>query len=147
VLTTTGGHLEDVPEGVFATDFAPGSVLLAHSHAVVCHGGSLTIYQALRENVPIVGIATFHDQETNLDRVEALRWGVALKPGGWSTRDLLHGVETVCADDYQQRAQDAGEQIRTMIATSELAPFLGKLVDQWQDDSAATGVLCPPQRV
>ncbi|MBK7082387.1 MAG: hypothetical protein IPH55_17230 [Betaproteobacteria bacterium] len=72
---------------------ARGSSLLRHSHVVVCHGGSGTIYQAIAAGVPVIGIATFHDQEINLERVEAMHWGVALDPMGWRESDLLAAIE------------------------------------------------------
>ncbi len=107
VLTTTGGRFDGVPEGIFATDYAPGSALLRHSQAVICHGGSLTVYQAISEGVPIVGIPTFHDQETNMDRVTALGWGIEVRPGRWQPDDVLTAVKKVLEHEFQSSARIA----------------------------------------
>lgn len=112
VMTTTGGHLREAPEGVFACDFAPGSALLRHSDAVICHGGNLTIYQAVRERVPVVAIPTFHDQEINVDRIEALQWGVGLHPTRWKPSDLLAAVRLVSGLEYQTAVSAGSDTVR-----------------------------------
>ena len=126
VLTTTGRHATSLPKGVFAAEFAPGSALLKRSQAVVCHGGNLTIYQAIHEGVPIVGIPTWHDQEINLDRVEALGWGVQLRPFRWTPQELLKAVERVRQGDYQERAAKGRERTRTAIAESISRPLIAE---------------------
>lgn len=126
VLTTTGGRFKGVPEGIFATDYAPGSALLRHSQAVICHGGSLTVYQAISKGVPIVGIPTFHDQETNMDRVTALGWGVEVRPGGWRPDDVLAGVKRVLGDDFQATARDAQMRLLTYVSEKEAEPVFSR---------------------
>lgn len=115
VLATTGGHVENVPDGVFAADYAPGSLLLRHCNAVVCHAGSLTTYQAVQEQVPVVGIPTFHDQETNVERIEALRWGVGLHPIKWRGRDLLAAVDFVKNSEIREQVAIGSDRIRSSI--------------------------------
>lgn len=46
---------------------------------VVCHGGNGTIYQALEQGRPIIGIPTIPDQDFNMRRVEALGVGINIK--------------------------------------------------------------------
>ncbi len=119
VMTTTGRHVHAAPAGVYAVPYARGSELLRRSDAVVCHGGSLTVYQAVSEGVPVVGIPTFHDQELNLDRVEALTWGVQLRPGAWRGKDLCAALERVRQPDIQAGVSRGREQIRRAINESE----------------------------
>jgi UDP:flavonoid glycosyltransferase YjiC (YdhE family) len=123
VLATTGGQVAEIPSGVFAVEYAPGSALLRHSQAVVCHGGNLTIYQAVREGVPIVGIPTFHDQELNLERVEAVGWGFGLHPTRWSADDLLSAIRKVLDPQIQERLQGARQRLIDMVSASEAAGF------------------------
>lgn len=54
-MATMGRHGE-APEGIHAVSLARGSSLLRHSHVVVCHGGSGTIYQVIAAGVPVIGI-------------------------------------------------------------------------------------------
>lgn len=80
IITTAGMVNEEkkYPDNFFVVEYAPGSKLLEKSDVVVCHGGNGTIYQAMAMGVPIIGIPTMHDQEYNLDRVEALGLGIHL---------------------------------------------------------------------
>jgi UDP:flavonoid glycosyltransferase YjiC (YdhE family) len=116
VLTTTGGQIDELPPGVFAAKYAPGSALARRSVATVCHGGSLTIYQSLAEGVPVVAIPTFHDQETNAERLEATGLGAALHPRRWTPAELVAAVERVRGDDFRNRCAGASARIREMQA-------------------------------
>ncbi len=111
VLTTTAGQVDELPPEVFAVQYAPGSVLARRSVATICHGGSLTIYQSLAEGVPVVAIPTFHDQETNAERLEATGLGWPLRPRGWTAADLLAAVDRVQGNDFRQRCGSARGQI------------------------------------
>ena len=123
VLTTTGG-LAEAPAGVFSTPFARGSILLKHSQLLVCHGGSGTIYQAVAEGVPAIGIATFHDQEINLERAQALHWGMPLDPLRWTESDLLAAVKTVLAPDYMNAVTAGRDYIQAYVMEAEQRPLL-----------------------
>ncbi|MGH7140614.1 MAG: nucleotide disphospho-sugar-binding domain-containing protein [Pirellulales bacterium] len=114
VLTTTAGQVEDLPRGVFAAKYAPGSALARRSVATVCHGGSLTIYQSLAEGVPVVAIPTFHDQETNAERLTASGLGAALHPRRWTAEDLVAAVGRAQQDQSRDRCLHAEAQIREM---------------------------------
>lgn len=123
ILTTTAG-LTSISSQVFAADFARGSELLKRSQLLVCHGGSGTIYQAASEGVPVIGIATFHDQEINLDRVEALSWGCALDPLKWKEKDLLLAIEKVQLPKYKNAIASAKKEISSFILESNRNPIL-----------------------
>ena len=116
VLTTTGGQIDDLPPGVFGATYAPGSVLARRSIATLCHGGSLTIYQSLAEGVPVVAIPTFHDQETNAERLVATGFGAALPPRRWAGEDLIAAVERVRSDEFRERCTRARTQIHEFQA-------------------------------
>jgi len=70
VILTTGSQvtpeeLGPLPENFFVKPFFPGSAVLEHCHAVICHGGNGTIYQALGAGRPLVTIPTHVDQKAN----------------------------------------------------------------------------------
>jgi MGT family glycosyltransferase len=91
VMVTTGGmHPGALPGNFLVADMAPGLALTAKADVVVCHGGNGTIYQALYNGVPVIGMPTFHDQDFNMQRVEDLGLGTALsarKIDGLQLRD------------------------------------------------------------
>lgn len=125
VLATMGRHGE-APRGVYGASFARGSALLRKSQALVCHGGSGTIYQSIAEGVPVIGIATFHDQELNLERAEALCWGVALDPLSWRREHLLSAVERVQTPAYQQAVAAGRARVREALEACQRTTLLGE---------------------
>lgn len=100
-LMTTAGMVElsHLPENFYVVDYAPGSSLLEKSDLVICHGGNGTIYQAMQQGVPIIGIPTMHDQEFNLDRVEDLGIGIHLSELQFKPEHLVEAVEKILEDN------------------------------------------------
>jgi MGT family glycosyltransferase len=82
VLMTTGRPgepLPPLPDNFFVAAFAPGSLLLARSDVVVCHGGSGTVYQALAQGVPVITFPMLWDQHWNARRQAELGVGLMLR--------------------------------------------------------------------
>jgi UDP:flavonoid glycosyltransferase YjiC (YdhE family) len=127
VLATTGGRVRGVPREIFSCDYAPGSTLLRRSQAVICHGGSLTVYQAINEGVPVVGLPTFHDQETNMDRVKALGWGVEVGPVRWNAGQLVEAVRTVTRERIQSQVRAGQKRLKRALAEFESEPLIGRV--------------------
>ena len=84
-----GAHVRDRHEALHVVSYAPGTALCKRADVVVCHAGNGTIYQSLSQGKPVVGKADFHDQEFNVQRLEALRLGVGI---GHGEGDLGHQV-------------------------------------------------------
>src|SRR5690606_2260062 len=96
---------------------APGSRLLEKSDVIVCHGGNGTIYQAMRQGVPIVGIPTMHDQEFNLDRVEDLGIGIHLSELRFRPEHLKAAVDRILGDSsYRQKTLHFQEVLKSYDA-------------------------------
>ena len=96
IMTTAGlARFAHLPSNFRAVDYAPGSLLMQKSNLVVCQGGSGTIYQAMAAGCTITGIPTMHDQEFNLDRVEALGVGRKLSDLHFRKEHLSAAVEEV----------------------------------------------------
>jgi len=107
-IMTTGGmaHIKDAPRNFFITDYAPGSKIMQKSDVVICHGGNGTIYQAMSQGVPIIGIPTHFEQEFNMQRVEDLEIGIGLSELEFKPRHLVEAVEKILAEQgYKQRTQ------------------------------------------
>jgi UDP:flavonoid glycosyltransferase YjiC (YdhE family) len=89
-----------------AVRYCPGSLLCGVASVVVCHAGNGTIYQALAHGVPVVGVPEFHDQEFNMQQVEALGLGLRARPGRRLAENVAIAVRAVLDDrTYRQRAQ------------------------------------------
>jgi UDP:flavonoid glycosyltransferase YjiC (YdhE family) len=120
VMATTCNQIDaaDIPEGCFTAPMAPASRLLRLAHVTVCHGGNGSIYQSLSRGVPVVGVPTFHDQEFNMDRVEAL--GVGVRMDERSPGAMAKAVEHVLTHSrFAGRAADLAESIATWDAPTE----------------------------
>jgi len=127
VCTTGSGDTELCPgeERFHAVRYAPGGKLCEMADVVVCHAGNGTIYQALSRGTPIVGIPEFHDQEFNMQRVEALGLGRRVSNGRHLVRDVLDAVDAVRSDSaYQQRAGEVQELIAQTDAPASAAAYI-----------------------
>jgi UDP:flavonoid glycosyltransferase YjiC (YdhE family) len=133
VLTTTGGQVPSIPDGVLATEYAPGSELLKRSHVTICHGGSLTIYQALSYGVPVVGVPTFHDQEYNLGQLERCGLGVELSPGRWRRQELLELVN---------RALPTRFHATRFAISKRIHDYAVQPADHWIDSPSPSDDVC-----
>ncbi len=70
-------HRSNMPEGAFAVEYAPFSLLLPRSAAIIHHGGVGTVAQALACGARQLVLPQAHDQFDNAYRVECLgagRW-------------------------------------------------------------------------
>lgn len=138
VLCTTAGQIDEVPRGVLAARYAPGSALARRCVATVCHGGSLTIYQSLRAGAPVIAIPTFHDQEINAERLEATGLGARLPPRRWDARQLAALVKRAEEGDFRSATSAAAVRI-AMAEQSQQA---------WAEKNRGKDVLAsfPPQQ-
>jgi UDP:flavonoid glycosyltransferase YjiC (YdhE family) len=84
-LIATGPNIQthDLPRpapGVQIESFVPQREVLSRCRAVVCHGGSGTLIDALSLGIPVVVLPLGADQADNADRCEALGTGITLDP-------------------------------------------------------------------
>lgn len=80
-IITTGAQasgLESIDGKVYIEKYIDGDLAMKECDMVICHGGNGTIYQALKQGKPIIGIPTIPDQKFNMRRVEALGVGRTL---------------------------------------------------------------------
>ena len=130
-IMTTGGmaDLTDIPENFFVVDYAPGSKIMEKSDVVVCHGGNGTIYQAMSEGVPIIGIPTMHDQEFNLQRVEDLGIGIELSELRFKPSDLVDAVQMILKEkSYKENALRCQETLTKYHGPQKAAELIDSLM-------------------
>ena len=106
IMTTAGmASLKHIPNNFHVVDYAPGSKIMEKSELVICQGGNGTIYQAMLNGIPVIGIPTMHDQEWNLDRVESLGVGIQLSELKFKPEHLLKAVEKILSEkSYSKNA-------------------------------------------
>lgn len=87
VISTGGVELPNdlkIPDNIFIEKYVNADTLLPLCDLVVCHGGNGTIYQALAQGVPVLGIATHAEQFYGIKRLMDLKLGL-----GITKKDLL----------------------------------------------------------
>jgi len=127
VMTTAGmAHFEALPGNFRAVDYAPGSAIMKRADVVVCQGGNGTIYQAMSQGVPIIGIPTMHDQEFNLDRVVDLGMGIHLSELRFKPQHLEAAVERVLGDPA---FAEAAARQREVVSTYDGPRTGAQLID------------------
>jgi len=116
--------------GVFSSPYLPGSEMCKAANVVVCHAGNGTIYQALREGTPVVGLAEFHDQDFNMQRVEAL--GVGLRPARDDDPDNVAEIvlQVLLDPVYTERAERLSEQLKKSDGPGAAAAAIAEFAER-----------------
>jgi UDP:flavonoid glycosyltransferase YjiC (YdhE family) len=125
-IVTTGGQakgLEAPSPAVRIEEFVDGRLVLPLCDVVVCHGGNGTIYQALQQGKPVIGLPTIPDQAFNMRRVEALGAGLTVRP-----KDFLR---------HPKILDEALRLVATRPAFREAASRLGRIIDTYHPASAS----------
>jgi UDP:flavonoid glycosyltransferase YjiC (YdhE family) len=137
ICTTATEAIRELPPGCYAAPFAPGKALCRAADVIVCHAGSGTIYQALSCGKPIVGVPEFHDQEFNMQRVEAL--GLGLRAN--DEEDVIRQVRKIRADPaYSARAAKVAEELTKWNGPAKAAEWIEKVACDGAIQGGATGV-------
>lgn len=79
---------------------------------MICNGGSLTVYQALAEGKPVLGIAAHMDQQLSMSYVESAGVGVCVRSDSLSIAGLRARVRDLLDDSaIHLRAREMGRSI------------------------------------
>ncbi len=134
-IITTGGQLngadaEDIKtvQGeIYIEDYLPGAEVMELCDLVVCHGGNGTIYQAMEQGKPVIGIPTIPDQDFNMRRVEALGLGIK--------------IEMKALEKSPAVLSEAIDKILTTPGYKEKAAALQKSLRRWNAPEKAPDLL------
>ena len=99
-IISTGAQisgLKSIDGHIYIEPFVDGDLVMEACDVVVCHGGNGTIYQAIQQGKPVIGIPTIADQQFNMRMVERLgigksiTWKMVLKHPQ-ALLDLIHAT-------------------------------------------------------
>ncbi len=86
VLVATAGRFTfadlQPPVNCYLSDYLPGSRAAASARLVICNGGSATVYQALAEGCPVLGLPANLDQHLTMAHVERTGAGATIRSDG-----------------------------------------------------------------
>jgi UDP:flavonoid glycosyltransferase YjiC (YdhE family) len=109
----------------------PGIQAAAVSDVVVCHGGSGTIYQALSQGVPVVGLVTNPDQMLVMRGVEAAGAGLGLLARTATATSVAGAVRRMLAEPgFRESARILARRIEACDAPAAFASFADKALDR-----------------
>jgi len=136
IVIATGGQIDKakippIPHKIFVEEYVNGDIIMEISDAVICHGGNGTIYQAIKNGVPILGIPTHHDQAYNMKRVEALKIGIKIAYPKFrkSSAILEKSLRKILADfSYRQTVFKYQEIARQYNPAKKAAEIIGRYV-------------------
>ena len=132
VVITTGeqiGGLEGFAGNVYVEAYLDGDEIMKKADCVVCHGGNGTIYQAVRNSCPILGIPTIPDQAFNMRRVEALGIGKSVKVEELSKRpEVLSDMVTKVTTSPSFR--DSLQRLQAILMTYDGSRMGADLIEE-----------------
>jgi MGT family glycosyltransferase len=129
-------RLPSLPANVHVYHFLPGGEMAKRARLVICHGGWGTIYQALAQGVPILGIPNqpFHEGPA-IDRVEALGLGRKLVEAGLTTEKLIQTIRKMFANEkYCKAARAFASQFRLEDGPQRAVTLILSRLKEGRDD-------------
>jgi MGT family glycosyltransferase len=103
-----------IPKNVHVYRYLPGTEMAKRARLVIYHGGAGTMYQALSQGVPVIGIPFTPVQElVGIKRLEELGAGRRLSPGDLTPERLAKAItEILKTDSFQKAAQHIAGEFR-----------------------------------
>ena len=133
VIMTTGSQLKpddfgELPKNFIVDSFFPGSMVLKYCHAMICHGGNGTVYQALGAGRPILAIPTHIDQKASAYLMENQGAGLVISPK--HMKKLLPSVKRILSTPT---FKENSERIRQILANQNGAETAARLIAEHLD--------------
>ena len=127
----TAGHNVQTDElpipapGVRIESFVAQRSVLPRCRAVICHGGSGTVVDALSLGIPVIVLPMGADQGDNADRCEALGTGITLDPVTATPTELADATGVVLRNaDFFDAAGALAAQAHTQSHFGEIPELL-----------------------
>lgn len=112
MVTTAGKKAPDITaENIFYADYLPGDVATDRASVLICNGGSLSTYQAMKSGVPVIGIAGNLDQHLNMTAAERLGMGVHMRNDKLEAAELLRTCQEMLAGSHNSVADDLQQAV------------------------------------
>ncbi len=132
LLLATAGRVStnDAPDNVWVVDYMPGLLAAKSSQLVICNGGSATVYQALSQGVPVLGIASNMDQYLTMSAVVRVGAGVLLRAGQAERASIAASIRQLLKDGaYRVNAQKVAHDFEQHEAGKIFRDFVQKTLE------------------
>jgi UDP:flavonoid glycosyltransferase YjiC (YdhE family) len=141
VIATAGRWKPSIwPSNMWVMDFLPGDLVAKQASLIICNGGSPSVYQALQEGTPVIGIPSNMDQHLMMQAIVREGAGLLVR-SEHATRDSLQKatLELLKTDSYREKASQFQKEIAQHCATTKFAD----LVTKWARDTASESLGAP----
>jgi zeaxanthin glucosyltransferase len=116
------------------TRYAPQIELLKRAKLVITHGGSNTVFEALREGKPMIVIPLAHDQPAVAARLERLHIAEVIPVMRLSAKRIRAAVTKVLNDPRcREAAEEAQAKIRSIHGCERSVEIIEETLGRWAD--------------
>lgn len=113
---------------VWTADFLPGDQVAKRASLVICNGGSPSVYQALKEGIPVIGIPSNMDQHLMMEAIVREGAGLLVRSDHASKRNLQKAIaEILKGETYLEHAQRLQKEITRHCAAKTFAALVTKV--------------------
>ena len=126
--------LAQLPEGMFAVDYAPYQSLLPHASAIVHSGGVGTTSQALLAGAPTLIVPFAFDQFDNADHAQRLGTSRTLYRDKYQAERVARELKIIFDDkQYSDQAHRVSDQLKHENGPAKAADFIEQHLTQVQN--------------
>jgi UDP:flavonoid glycosyltransferase YjiC (YdhE family) len=130
VIATTAGRIKlaSVPDNALVSDYLPGDEAAGMAALVVCNGGSLTTYQAIKNGTPVLGIVSNLDQHLNMSYLSRAGIGAVIRSEKAGVEQIREAVERLFGDPHHSSAaKDAQRLVQGYRPQKEFLNFIQEI--------------------
>jgi UDP:flavonoid glycosyltransferase YjiC (YdhE family) len=127
VMVATAGRLSlnNLADNIHTANYLPGNEAGRRAALVICNGGSATVYQALREGTPVLGIVSNMDQHLTMSSVSQAGAGTLLRAGRVTRGSLQQALTRLLYEQkYRMAARKLADEFRLWDAPSRFLSFV-----------------------
>lgn len=127
-IVATAGRviLSDLPPHIHSADYLPGDLAARKADFVICNGGSATVYQALNEGKPVIGIASNLDQHLTMAYVTRAGAGATVRSERATAKRIRDAIGLMLRD---AQYTEAAETVATDFARYDSASLIERLLN------------------
>ncbi len=130
LVVATADLIPTVPDKAHACRYLPGSEIARRASLVVCHGGSLTMYQAIASGTPVLAIPSHFEQ--GVEAIPFVRAGLArvvsqleVQPGATS---VAEAARAMLDEEWTDRIEPVAARLGKVSAVAACAAAAEELL-------------------
>ena len=110
-------------------DYIPGREAVKKAAFVICNGGSPSVYQALVQGVPVIGIPSNMDQFLAMSSVALAQAGIIVRASQVSARSLTSAIAAITNQgSFRANAQELKHKLISLNCFQAFDSFVGGLL-------------------